>query len=109
MTVQRLSKKFSPVIEQALEENHGDDEVWWEIGLAPTEMGLVPAVLIQMPSPVIGQALGAQIAFGKGFQTTEDEIAKTVADALESMRQNRSAMLAGVPQTPEAMGMPQPG
>jgi hypothetical protein len=98
MTVTRLSEKFCETIRAAIEGNSAGDDIAWETGLAGTSEGLVFALLIQMPSPVLGQQLQANVIFGQGVATSDGEIADVVTKTLEGLRQARSQVLASRPQ-----------
>lgn len=78
-------------------------DVSWEVGLnlIPTQQGAMPGfvVLLCMPSPVLGQTL-SHVLLVDLASLAEPVVARHVRDALEQLRQQRSALLAapnGVP------------
>lgn len=94
---QRLSEKFLPWIESEVETQDRGDGLTWEYGIVFTPNGIAPAMLIQMPAPVLGQVIGFQAVFGKGMLTTEEEVRQVIAEGIESLRSNRSQMLQEEP------------
>lgn len=75
----------------------GPDQINWEVGLnlIPTQQGAMPGfvVLLCMPSPVLGQTL-SHVLLVDLASLAEPVVARHVRDALEQLRQQRSALLA---------------
>ena len=95
MTVQRLSEMYSETVEKTLNLHAVGDEIAWEFGLVPSEAGFIFGMVIQIPSPLLGHApITASITMGKGMNTTQEELAVQVADAVEGLRSARSSVLA---------------
>jgi hypothetical protein len=95
---------YSEKVRAAVEANAAGEDVAWDLGIAGSTEGMFLALLLQVPSPILGQsAIQANIVFGKGMSTTDQEIDQIVTNSLEQLRLARTQMLAQPPSGPEPL------
>jgi len=93
----RIGDQVANWVTTALGACADTDQPSWEVALQllPTPQGVQPgyAVLVQIPSPVLGESLGHVALLDLG-SLTEPVVAHHVRDAMERLRQQRTALLA---------------
>lgn len=86
------------------------DQISWEIALQllPTPQGMQPgfALLVRMPSPVLGETLAYLVLLDLGAVQAETTVAHHVRNAVEQLRQQRTALLGSGPAPLNGNGGP---
>ena len=97
--MRRIATRITAWVEEYLEDNSLGDDVSWDLMCAMTPQGYQAQILFFMPSPVLGSINVAIVGLSNAVQFDRDEINGLVANALETLRQQRTTDV-------QAPGMP---
>jgi uncharacterized protein YbjQ (UPF0145 family) len=101
----RISAKVGPWIDQGFDKYLPGENVVWESGLLPTPNGLTYAVVVWMPSLVMGEFVQGSFVLHDPVNETAEQMDRTIAEFVRQMKEARSQALSQA--NGEATGKPE--